>query len=68
MRLESHVGPVRTQMTNTQKMNKYEMSTQKNPNSHVYYFDKSKSKSINRHRGTRDKRTPQGPTGTWVQA
>ena len=36
LRLNLHVYPVRTQITNTQKMNKSEMSTQKTPNLHVY--------------------------------
>ena len=47
MRLNSHVVPVRMQMTNTQNMNIYEMNTQKIPNSHVCYLDKNESKRIN---------------------
>ena len=35
MRLNSHVGTVRTQITNTQNMNNSDMSTQKTPNLHV---------------------------------
>ena len=46
MRLKSRVGPVRTQITNTQNMNIYEMNTQNIPNSHIYFFDESKPKSI----------------------
>ena len=34
MRLNSHVGPVRTQITNTQRINNSEISTQKTPNLH----------------------------------
>ena len=34
MRLNSHVSPVITQMTNTEKMNISEMNTQNIPNSH----------------------------------
>ena len=41
------VGPVITQITNTQKMNNSDMSTKKIPNSRVCYLDKSNSKSIN---------------------
>ena len=39
MRFNMRVVPVRTQMTNTQKKNNSEMSTQKIPNSHIYYLD-----------------------------
>ena len=46
IRLNYHVVPVITQMTNTQKINNYEMSTQKIPSSHVCSMDESKSKSI----------------------
>ena len=46
MKLKSRVGPVRKQMTNTQNMNIYEMNTQNIPNSHIYFFDESKPKSI----------------------
>ena len=41
------IGPVRMQMTNTQKMNNTEMSMQKIPNLHVCYLDEIKSKGIN---------------------
>ena len=41
------VSPVRTQMTNTQKMNNDEISTQNIPNLHVCYLEKVKSKRIN---------------------
>ena len=41
------VGPVRTQMTNTEKTNKSEMSTQNIPNLHVCSLDDSESKRIN---------------------
>ena len=46
MIINFHIGPVRTQMTNTQKMNSSEMSTQKMNILHVCSTDKSKSKSI----------------------
>ena len=46
MRLNLHVGLVRTQITNTQNMNNSEMSTQKTHNLHVCSTYKSKSKSI----------------------
>ena len=46
MRLNSQVGPVRTQTTNTQKMNISEMNTQKIPNSHVFSLDESESKIV----------------------
>ena len=42
MRLNLHIGPIRTQMTSTQKMNNSEMSTKNNPNSHVYSLDENK--------------------------
>ena len=35
MKLYMHIGPVRKQNNNTQKMNNYDMSTQKIPNLHV---------------------------------
>ena len=38
MRLNFHVGPVRTQMTNTQNMNISEMNTQNIYNLSVCYF------------------------------
>ena len=41
MRLNSHVGPLITQMTNTQKMKISEMSTQEIPNLHVCSSDES---------------------------
>ena len=47
MRLNLHVGPVRTQMTNTQKMNIYEMNKQNIPNLYVCSLDESKPKRIN---------------------
>ena len=47
MRFNVRISPVRTQMTNTQKMNNYEMSTQNIPNSQVYYLEKKESKGIN---------------------
>ena len=37
-----YVIPVRTDITNTQKMNNYEISTQKMNNSHVCYLEKIK--------------------------
>ena len=37
MRTNSHVGPVITQITNTQKMNISETNMQNIPNLHVYY-------------------------------
>ena len=46
MRLNSHIGPVRTQSTNTQNMNNYKMSAQKTPNSHACSTDKSESKRV----------------------
>ena len=46
MRLNFHVGPVRTQMNNTQKMNNSDKSKQDNPNLHVCSTDKIKSKRI----------------------
>ena len=42
MRLNLHIGPVITQMTNTQNMNNYEMSTQKTRNLHVCSTKESK--------------------------
>ena len=47
MRLNFHFGPVRTHMTNTQKMNISEMNTQNIPTLHVCSLDDSESKSIN---------------------
>ena len=47
MRLNLHVGPVRTQMNNTQRMNIYKMNTQKIPNSYVFSLYESDSKIIN---------------------
>ena len=44
MKLYMRIGPVRKQNNNTQKMNNHDMSTQKIPNLHVYYLDKSESK------------------------
>ena len=41
MRHNLHVGSVRTQMTNTQKINISEMNRQNIPNLHVYSLDKS---------------------------
>ena len=46
IRLNSHVGPVRTQMNNTQKMNHSEMSTQNIPNLRVCYMEEIKLKII----------------------
>ena len=46
MILNSHIGPVKTQTTNTQKMNNSETSTQKSPSLHVCFMDKSESKII----------------------
>ena len=46
-RLNIHVGPLGTQITNTQKTNNYDMSTQNIYNSQVCYSDESESKSIN---------------------
>ena len=45
-RLNLHVGPVRTQMNNTQKMNNSDMSIKNNPNSHVCSTEEIKSKGI----------------------
>ena len=42
MRLNLYFGPVRTQITNTQKMNISEMNTQKISNFHVCSSDESK--------------------------
>ena len=47
MRLNYHVGPVRTQMMNTQNMNISEMSMHKIPNFNVCSSDKSESKITN---------------------
>ena len=47
MRFNLRVGPVRTQMTNMQKMNNYDMIMQKIPNLHVCSSDDSESKRIN---------------------
>ena len=46
MKLNSHVDPVRMQMTITQKINISEMNIQKIPNSHVCSSDESESKGI----------------------
>ena len=40
-------GPVRTQITSTQKTNNYEMSKQNIPNLQVFPLEKIKSKVIN---------------------
>ena len=45
IRLNSHVGPVRTQISNAQKMNHSEMSTQNIPNEYVYSLYDSGKKS-----------------------
>ena len=42
MRLNSQVGPVRTKVTETKKMNIYDMNTQNIPISCVCYLEKSK--------------------------
>ena len=47
MRLNSHIGPVRTQMTNTQNMNISDMNMQNIPNLRVCYLYEIESKSIN---------------------
>ena len=47
MRLNSYVGPIITQMTNTQKRNIYDMSMQNIPNYHVCSLDERESKRIN---------------------
>ena len=47
MKLNLRVGPVRMQITNSQKINISEMNTQKIPNSHVCSLDEIKSKRIN---------------------
>ena len=46
MKLNSHVVPVRTQTTNTQKMNNVEISTQKTPNFRICSTEESESKRI----------------------
>ena len=46
MRFSISVGPVTTQMTNTQNMNNSDMSMQNIPNLHVCSSDKRKSKRI----------------------
>ena len=46
MILNSHVGPVRTQIIDMQKMNNSVMSTQKTPTSNVCLANKSESKRI----------------------
>ena len=46
LRLNSYFGPVITQMTNTQKMNNYEIKTQNTPNLHVCSTDESESERI----------------------
>ena len=45
-RLNSYVDPVRTQVNNTQNMNKYDTSTQKTHNLHVCSTENSESKRI----------------------
>ena len=47
MRFNSHVGPVRTQMTSTQKIPNDNMNTQNIANLQVCYLDKRESKGIN---------------------
>ena len=47
MRLNLHIGPVKTKITSTQKMDISEMNTQQIPNFHVCSSDGSKSKRIN---------------------
>ena len=47
IRSNSHIFPVRTQTTNTQKMNIYEMSMQNIPNLDLFSSDNSESKRIN---------------------
>ena len=42
MRFNLYAGPVRMQITNTQNMNNYDMSTKNIPNSHVCSSDDSK--------------------------
>ena len=44
MRSNFCIGPVRTQITNTQRMNNSEMSTQKMNNSHVCSLDENEPK------------------------
>ena len=46
MRLNSHVGHVRTKTDHTQKTFNSDMSTQKTPNSYVYSTDESESKMV----------------------
>ena len=46
MRLTSHVGPLRTQMTDTQNMNNSDMSTKNTPTYNICSTDKSESKRI----------------------
>ena len=47
MILNSHVGPVRMQMTNNQNMNKSDISKKDTLNLNVCYSDESQSKRIN---------------------
>ena len=47
MRFNMRIGPVRTKMSNTQKMNNYEIIPQKISDSHICSLDKSEAKSIN---------------------
>ena len=47
MTLNVRICPVRTQISNTQRMNNSEMSTQKMNNLYVCYLDNIKSKRIN---------------------
>ena len=46
MRLNSHVGTVRMQMTNTQNMNNYDTGTQNTHNLHVCSMENRESKGI----------------------
>ena len=46
IRFNFHVGPVRTQMTKTQRMNNSDMSKKNIPNLRIYYMGKSESKRI----------------------
>ena len=46
MKLNSHIDPVRTQITNTQNMKNSDISMKNNPNLHVCSTYKSKSKII----------------------
>ena len=46
LRLNLHVGPVRTKINSTKSMNNSEMITQKTSNLHVYSLDDIESKII----------------------